>query len=107
MCDKTPMAYTFTKNAGPQFNLLPDTEPMDYFRVCIFNDEVLNNTVIETNRYARYKILELQLSPRYIWSMWSDVLVPEVKAFLGLIVNMGIILLPNIIDYCLVRRKHR
>jgi hypothetical protein len=27
------VAYTFTKNVGPQFNLLPGTEPMDYFRV--------------------------------------------------------------------------
>jgi hypothetical protein len=23
--------HTHTKNAGPQFNLLPDAEPMDYF----------------------------------------------------------------------------
>jgi hypothetical protein len=29
--DKKPQAYTFTKNAGPKFNFLPDTEPMDYF----------------------------------------------------------------------------
>jgi hypothetical protein len=32
MSDKTPKTYTFTKNAGPQFNLLPDAEPMDYFQ---------------------------------------------------------------------------
>jgi hypothetical protein len=31
-----------------------------------FNDELLNNTVVETNRYARHKFLELQLSPRSI-----------------------------------------
>jgi hypothetical protein len=31
MGDKNPNAYTFTKNAGPQFRLLPDAEPMDYF----------------------------------------------------------------------------
>jgi hypothetical protein len=30
--DKKPKAYTFSKNAGPQFYLLPDdAEPMDYF----------------------------------------------------------------------------
>jgi hypothetical protein len=29
--DKKPMSYTFTKNAGPQFNLQPDAKPMDYF----------------------------------------------------------------------------
>jgi hypothetical protein len=26
MGDKKPKAYTFTKNAGPQFNLLPDED---------------------------------------------------------------------------------
>jgi hypothetical protein len=31
MGDKKLKAYTFIKNAGPQFHLLPDTEPMDYF----------------------------------------------------------------------------
>jgi hypothetical protein len=31
MGNKKLYAYTFTKNAGPQFHLLPDAEPMDYF----------------------------------------------------------------------------
>jgi hypothetical protein len=31
MGDKKPKAYTFTKKAWPQFNLLPDAETMDYF----------------------------------------------------------------------------
>jgi hypothetical protein len=29
MRDKKLKAYTFTKNGGPQFNLLSDAEPMD------------------------------------------------------------------------------
>jgi hypothetical protein len=29
--DNKPKAYTFTKSAGSQFNLLPDAEPLDYF----------------------------------------------------------------------------
>lgn len=29
--DEKPDTYTFTKSAGPQFNLLPEAEPMDYF----------------------------------------------------------------------------
>jgi hypothetical protein len=62
--DKKPKAYTFIKNAGPQFNLLPDAEPIDYL-IVFFNDELLNNIVIKTNRYSRHKIAVLQLSP---WS---------------------------------------
>jgi hypothetical protein len=81
----------------PQFHLLPDAEPMDYFGL-FFNDELLNSIAVETNRYARPKISELQLSPRYIWSRWSDVSVPEMK-ILGIIINMGLMPLPDIKDY--------
>jgi hypothetical protein len=72
---------------------------MDYFSL-FFSDELLNNIVVETNRYARQKISEHQLSPRSIWSSWSDVSVPEMKAFIGLIINMGLMSLPDIKDYC-------
>jgi hypothetical protein len=102
--DKKPKAYTFTKNAGPQFNLLPDAEPMDYF-ILFFSDELLHNIVTETNRYARHKIAELQLSLWSIWSRWSDVSVPEMKLFLGLIINTGLTPLPDIKDYWYSERK--
>jgi hypothetical protein len=40
MGDRKPKAYTFTKNAGPQFNHPPDAEPMPfilvYFSMMIF-----------------------------------------------------------------------
>jgi hypothetical protein len=49
--DKKPKSYTFTKNAGPQFNLLPDVDPMGYFSL-FFNDEFLNNIVIETQNFG-------------------------------------------------------
>jgi hypothetical protein len=65
MGGKKPKAYTFTKHTGPQFNLLPDAEPMDYFCV-LSNHELSNNIVKETNRYVRDKIKELQLSPKSI-----------------------------------------
>jgi hypothetical protein len=108
MGDKEPKAYTFTKNVGPQFNLLPDAEPRDYFSL-FFNHELLNNIVIETNRYARDKIKELQLSPKSIWSWWSDVSAPKMKAVLGLITHMGLIPLPDIKEYytSLVSGQHR
>jgi hypothetical protein len=104
--DKKLNTYTFTKNAGTQFHILPDAEPMDYFNL-FFNDELLNKNVVETNRYARHKISELQLSPRYIWSRWSDVSVPEMKAFLCLIINMGVMPLNNVKAIGLVSGYYR
>jgi hypothetical protein len=46
--DKKPKAYTFTKKARPQFNHLPDAQPMEYFTL-IFYDELSNNIVIKIN----------------------------------------------------------
>jgi hypothetical protein len=43
-----------------------------WFVLCCV-DLKTNNIVIKTNRYARHKISELQLSLRSIWSRWSDV----------------------------------
>jgi hypothetical protein len=48
MGDKKLNAYAFTKFAGPQLHLLPDAEPMYYFSL-FFNEELLNNIVVETN----------------------------------------------------------
>jgi hypothetical protein len=96
--DSKPSAYTFSKNAGPQCNLPPDAEPMDYFSL-FFDDTLLRNIVTGTNRYARDKILKIQLNPKSIWNKWHEVSVPEMKAFLGLIINMGLIPLPEIKDY--------
>jgi hypothetical protein len=55
--NKNPKPWTCTKNAGPQFNLLPDAEPTDYISLLI-NDELLNNGVIERNWYMRDKIAQ-------------------------------------------------
>jgi hypothetical protein len=71
---------------------------MDYLSL-FFSDELLNSIVVGKNRYAIHKISELQLSPRSIWSRRSDVSVPEMKAFLGLIINMGLMPLRDIKDY--------
>jgi hypothetical protein len=67
--------------------------------ILFFNDDLLNKTVIQSNRFGRYKIAELPLTP------WSGVSVAEVKSFLGLLINVGLILLPDIKDYCSSERK--
>jgi hypothetical protein len=56
MGDKKINAYTITKNAGPQFHLLPDAEPMDYVSL-FFNGQLLNRIFVETNTY--HSLMEL------------------------------------------------
>jgi hypothetical protein len=72
MDDKKPKEYTFTKNVGPKFNLLPDAQPIDYFS-SFFNYGLLNNTITKTNMYVSKKITKLRQRPRFICNKWSDV----------------------------------
>jgi hypothetical protein len=65
----------------------------------------LNKIVTEANRYERNKFAKLQLSLRSNWSRWSGVSVPEVKAILGLIINVDLIPLLDIKDYWSSGRK--
>jgi hypothetical protein len=58
MGDKKPTAYTFTKNTRPQFKLLQAIDPMDYITL-FYNDELLNNTVTETNCIQETKLWNL------------------------------------------------
>lgn len=64
--------------------------------ILFFNDELLNNIVIDTNRYVEQKIAKIQLSLWFIWSGWSDGSVLGVKLFLVLVINTGLIPLPDI-----------
>jgi hypothetical protein len=77
MGDKKLNEYTFPKNAWPQFHLLPDAEPMDCFSLS----------------FGTSAKSEIHLG------RWSDVSVPDMKAFLCLIINMGQMALPDIKDY--------
>jgi hypothetical protein len=95
MEDRKLKKYNFTKNAGQKLGLPSDAEPRDYFTL-FFNEELLSEIVRETNKYAKEKISKLQPSPTSIWNKWTDVCVTEMNAFLGIIINMGLIPLPDI-----------
>jgi hypothetical protein len=64
--------------------------PLDYFKL-FFSDELINEIVNESNKYAREKILKnTPLQKRSMWYSWKDITLEELKAFFGLIINMGL-----------------
>jgi hypothetical protein len=79
-------------------NLQLDAKPIEYFNL-LFSDELIDEIVVETNRYMRERVSNLQLTPRSIWSKWHDVTGIEIRAFLDIIINMGMIPLPDMKDY--------
>jgi hypothetical protein len=79
--------------------LIIENTPKDYFKLFL-TENFVQEFVDETNTYANNSIASRQLSPRSVWSTWKDVTVTEFWCFLAtVIINMGIIELPNMKDY--------
>ena len=55
--------------------------------------------MVETNRYAEQTLRGKVLSPRFRFRQWVDVTAVEMRAFLGLIVGMGLIIIENMAEY--------
>ena len=63
---------------------------LSFFQL-FFSDECMTDFVQETYRYAKEKIQKTQPLPnRFIWKNWKDTTLEEMKAFLGVVLNMGL-----------------
>lgn len=74
-----------------------DTLPIEYFSL-FFNDELIRHICCETNNFATKKKTNIQ-SPKSRINKWVDVAPKEIKAFLGTVINMGMMPLPSIESY--------
>lgn len=98
--DSPFIKFQWSNNSGykPPHHMIPNT-PLDYFQL-FFTDELLNEIVKETNRYANEKIMKhTPLRKRSIWWTWKDLTLEEMKAFLGVLINMAMNPKPEIEDY--------
>ncbi|KAK1330540.1 hypothetical protein QTO34_010730 [Cnephaeus nilssonii] len=98
--DKEPSRIPFSTgqlHVGPQ---VPSgcATPIDFFQL-FFTETLIKNITDETNEYARHKISQKELSQRSTWNNWKDVTIEEMKAFLGVILNMGVLNHPNLQSY--------
>lgn len=82
----------FTSPVGITFELGNEAREVDVFKM-LFDDDIVNVIVTETNRYARQKLSGEALDK------WQDVTLSEIKAFLGVSIVMGINYLPSTADY--------
>ena len=92
-----PDVIPFTGTSGLLVDVDGDT-PLDYFSLMV-NDRMIKGLVEETNRYAQQILRDKELAPRSRYRQWVDVTVGEMRAFLGLIVAMGLIIIENMGEY--------
>lgn len=74
-----------------------DTKPIEYFQL-FFDNELIDLIVEETNRYATTKA-QRPFSRYARMQYWSDCSSEDMKALLGVIINMGLNSRPDITDY--------
>ena len=85
------------KTNGPQVPV-HCVNPLQFFML-FFTSEMIKKITAETNTYAKEKIANKTVSRFLIWHEWYDDVEEEMLAFLGLIINMGVIHLPYVKDY--------
>lgn len=91
--------FNFTVH-NPGFQIPVNERPKDelgYFQL-YFTDEILQEITVATNIYSKEKIVR-PLQQFSIWHTWVDVSLTEMKAFIGVILNMGLHPKPEIVDY--------
>ena len=96
--DTAPEAQRFTANAGVQIDATELQSPRDCFSV-FFDEDVWKFLVEHTNQYATAYLANKVLKKRSLYINWKPVTVNEMKAFVAMILNMGIIQLPDLKDY--------
>lgn len=86
----------------PGFQIAANNRPINelgYFQL-FFTDELLGEIVAETNSYANEKINRKRPLQQFsIWHTWRDVTLTEMKAFIGVILNMALNPKPEIVDF--------
>ncbi|XP_058873937.1 piggyBac transposable element-derived protein 4-like isoform X2 [Acipenser ruthenus] len=91
----TKLPFT-VRNKGFQGSTTLRTE-LEFFQL-FFTDALCTEIVNETNRHASVKLT----GPRChnsIWNSWKPVTLPEMKAFFGVVLNMGLNVKTDIKEY--------
>ena len=100
--DETPPEFPFTQQPGPTITLDSDSEPHEFYQLFV-DDALLQMLVDGTNEYARSRIDEMsrtgKLKEKSRWRRWKDTTLDELKKVLAVVVNMGIIQVPELEMY--------
>lgn len=92
--------FTWSGDSGykPPIGLSPKS-PLEFFQL-FFTDDLLLEIIKETNRYALEKIHKnMPLQKKSMWWSWKEVTLSEFKAFIGVLINMGMNEKKELADY--------
>ena len=97
MEDSQPTCCPFIGNTGLKIDLPDNPAPIDFFNY-LFDAEVFEILTEQTNIYAQQRKNDDNLKPHSRLHNWSPVIVDEIKVFFALIIAMGIVRKPDVVD---------
>jgi len=96
----TDIVFTGTHGIMDTSGLSADSKPVDIF-LSLVTPQIIELITDETNRYAR-QFLELNqhsLKPHSKFRKWTSTDPTEMRKFIGLLLNMGLVRKPSVEDY--------
>lgn len=82
--------FNYAEQDGPKHCPSPGSEPIAYFNLFL-STSLICTFVTETNRYARNVLLKTVVPPNSRLREWKAITVSEMKAFIAIVFNMGLI----------------
>ena len=95
---RPPTSFTFSASPGVNIGLPRSATPIEYLQLFL-TTSVLQYIIDNTNEYARADLSAIPPSQRSLFRNWKDVIVREMRAFIGVILQMGLVQLSDIKDY--------
>lgn len=77
---------------------MTDCLPIDFYGL-FFDEEILDFLIIETNRYASQSLRNRTLKAYSRLKKWTPIDRTEMRNFLGLVMWMGLVNMPSLVDY--------
>lgn len=90
--------FNYAELDGPKHCPPPGSDPIAYFNLFL-TTSLICTFVTETNRYARNFLARTVVSPNSRLREWKAITVSEMKAFIAIVFNMGLIKKPTIESY--------
>ena len=87
--------FTFTEIEGMNIDIPDNADPMFFFKL-LLSDQFIEAIVKTTNDYAHTVVNSTQpLRRRSVTNEWRDVTVDDMNKFLGMVLHMGLVLMPS------------
>ena len=95
---KDPPNFPFNENSGFLIDIPENADPTSFFKLFL-SDDLISFLVVETNRYAEKVLDEIIIKRNSRFKEWKPTDFDEMKLFLGLLIQMGILHLPHLSDF--------